>query len=83
MNKRYYDFMLHKEKYNINSIRLNNNDLIISKYKSSSYITNTLNDLKGNSFLYNMGISLAGGLFYGIISSILEETITKKLIKES
>ena len=82
MNKRYYDFMLHKEKYNINSIRLNN-DLIISKYKSSSYITNTLNDLKGNSFLYNMGISLAGGLFYGIISSILEETITKKLIKES
>ena len=82
MNKFYYDFMLNKEKYNINSFRINNN-LIISKYKSSSYITNTMNDLKGNNFLYNIGISLIGGLCYGIISNILDETITKKIIKES
>ena len=80
MNK-YYDFMLNKEKYNINS--LNNNNLIISKYKSSSFITNTMNDLKNKSFLYNIGISLAGGFFYGIISTLLDEAITKKLIKES
>ena len=71
--------MLNKKKYNPNLIT--NYNLIPSKYKSSSYITNRLNNLKETNFLYNIGISLAGGLFYGIVSTILDETITKKLKK--
>ena len=77
----YYEFMLNKKKYN--KCLFPNNNLIPSQYKSSSYITNTMNDLKNSNFLYNVGISLAGGFFYGIISTIIDETITKKLIKDS
>ena len=77
----YYEFMLNKKKYN--KILFPNKNLIPSKYKSSSYITNTMNDLKNSNFLYNVGISLAGGMLYGIISTIIDETITKKLIKDS
>ena len=77
----YYSVMLNKKSFDLYT--LSYNKYIISKYKSSSYITNTMNDLKNSNFLYNVGISLAGGLFYGIISTIIDETITKKLIKDS
>ena len=77
----YYEFMLNNQKYNINSIKYNN--LIISKYKSSSYITNKMIDLKKESLLYNIGTSLVGGFFYGILSSILEEIIIKNVVKDS
>ena len=76
----YYEFMLNKKKYNPNYIIKNN--LIISKYNSSSYITNRKNQLKNTNFLYNIGVSLISGFVYGIISSIIDETITKKLIRE-
>ena len=74
----FYDFMLNKEKYHLNFISYNN--FVISKYKSSSYITNTINNLKGTSFNYNIFISLIKGFFYGFVSFIIDEIIIKKIL---
>ena len=79
--KTYYKFMLNKQNIYPNLIPTNN--YVISKYKSSSYITNKMNDLKSSSFLYNIGISLAGGIFYGFLSTLIDESITKKIFKDS
>ena len=74
----YYDFMMNKKKYDLNYFSYNK--YIISKYKSSSFITNTMNKLKGTSFNYNCIISLVKGLIYGFISFIIEDIIIKQLI---
>ena len=79
--KTYYKFMLNKQNIYPNLIPTNN--YVISKYKSSSYITNKIENLKNTNFLYNIGISLLGGLFYGSLCSLLDEAITKKIIKET
>ena len=76
----YYDFMLNKKKYNTNFFHYNN--YIISKYKSSSYITNTINNLKGSNFNYNIFISIVKGIFYGFITFIIDDIISKVLNKE-
>ena len=76
----YYDFMLNKKKYNTNFFHYNN--YIISKYKSSSYITNTINNLKGSNFNYNIFISIVKGIFYGFITFIIDDRISKALNKE-
>ena len=74
----YYSVMLNKKSFDLYT--LSYNKYIISKYKSSSYITNTINKLKGTSFKYNIFISFFKGLFYGFISFIIDEKIIKKII---
>ena len=76
----YYSFMLNKKKYNFTFISYNN--YIISKYNTSSYITNTIDNLKGSSLNYNIIISLIKGLFYGFVTFIIDEIISKALRKE-
>ena len=74
----YYAFMLNKKKYDISTIK-NNYDKIISKYPSSSYISNQINKLQNNNYFYKLGISLLSGIFYGILSALIDEKITKTL----
>ena len=76
----YYDFMLNKKKYNLSFI--SNNEYIISKYKSSSYITNTINNYKDSSLYYNIIISFIKGIFYGFMNFIIDEIISKECRKE-
>lgn len=74
----YYAFMLNKNKYDVNIIK-NNYDKIISKYPSSSYISNKVNKIQNNNYIYKLGVSLISGIFYGILSTLIDEKITKIL----
>lgn len=55
------------------------NDMhIISKYKSSSYISNRFDKLQKN-FYFKFGFVLFSGFTYGILSTVIEHYIHKAL----
>ena len=59
---------------------IQNYNLIVTKYKSSSYVTNRITYLKENNVLYSIGFSIIHGIIYGFLSTLLDEIIDKNII---
>ena len=73
-------FLYHPNCKHLISLSLKeNNDLnIITKYKSSSYISNRFNKIQ-NTFYFKVGFVLFSGFTYGILSTVIDHFIHKTL----